>query len=309
MPGSHSVVWTSAALTRSSKRHQQWRRHPQERMKKLQVRLQPVKFLPLYKCQFWFGCFCLSLLELSSFQVCPSVFEVPDSYHRRGGSRHAPVSSNDEELLQYAIHQSLLESRRAPSQVRTPPPPLLLSSPFTQFFYHLCSLCCFDLWYCWHLCPCRKWSGRIQTLMSWPEARVTGGNKGWGCLLFKQFLLVCDKRFFSMHVILEASQRGRRWSTETPPAPPAPCQPPALTPISASPWNSLRRLKQRRRRWGSRRRRSWREYCSYRLLRSRKEQEGIITILLTSADPEATATPQSSSLTTVVIYATANLFL
>uniref|UniRef100_H2ULR5 Ankyrin repeat domain 13A n=1 Tax=Takifugu rubripes TaxID=31033 RepID=H2ULR5_TAKRU len=54
--------------------------------------------------------------ELSSFQVCPSVFEVPDSYHRRGGSRHAPVSSNDEELLQYAIHQSLLESRRAPSQ-------------------------------------------------------------------------------------------------------------------------------------------------------------------------------------------------
>lgn len=66
-------------------------------------------------------CFLFVPLELSSFQVCPSVFEVPDSYHRRGGSRHAPVSSNDEELLQYAIHQSLLESRRAPSQVRTPP--------------------------------------------------------------------------------------------------------------------------------------------------------------------------------------------
>lgn len=76
--------------------------------------------------------FYLSLLDLSSFQVCPSVFEVPDGYHRRGGSRHAPVSSNDEELLQYAIHQSLLESRRAPSQVRTPPS--LLSSPFTQSF-------------------------------------------------------------------------------------------------------------------------------------------------------------------------------
>uniref|UniRef100_A0A3B4GIH5 Ankyrin repeat domain 13A n=1 Tax=Pundamilia nyererei TaxID=303518 RepID=A0A3B4GIH5_9CICH len=45
------------------------------------------------------------------FQVCPSVFEVPASYHRRGGSRHMPVSNNDEELLQYAIHQSLLESR------------------------------------------------------------------------------------------------------------------------------------------------------------------------------------------------------
>ncbi|KAM9743546.1 ankyrin repeat domain-containing protein 13A [Menidia menidia] len=50
------------------------------------------------------------------FQVCPSVFEVPAGYHRRGGSRHAPVSNNDEELLQYAIHQSLLESRSGLSQ-------------------------------------------------------------------------------------------------------------------------------------------------------------------------------------------------
>uniref|UniRef100_A0A671XFU8 Ankyrin repeat domain 13A n=1 Tax=Sparus aurata TaxID=8175 RepID=A0A671XFU8_SPAAU len=48
---------------------------------------------------------------LPLFSVCPSVFEVPASYHRRGGSRHAPASNNDEELLQYAIHQSLLESR------------------------------------------------------------------------------------------------------------------------------------------------------------------------------------------------------
>ncbi|XP_047447862.1 ankyrin repeat domain-containing protein 13A [Mugil cephalus] len=50
------------------------------------------------------------------FQVCPSVFEVPPSYHRRGGSRHMPVSHNDEDLLQYAIQQSLLESRRGPNQ-------------------------------------------------------------------------------------------------------------------------------------------------------------------------------------------------
>ncbi|XP_072244081.1 ankyrin repeat domain-containing protein 13A [Leuresthes tenuis] len=50
------------------------------------------------------------------FQVSPSVFEIPAGYHRRGGSRHAPVPSNDEELLQYAIHQSLLESRRGPGQ-------------------------------------------------------------------------------------------------------------------------------------------------------------------------------------------------
>ncbi|CAJ1068795.1 ankyrin repeat domain-containing protein 13A [Xyrichtys novacula] len=55
---------------------------------------------------------------LPPFQVCPSVFEVPVSYHRRGGSRHTPVSNNDEELLQYAIHQSLLESRGIPSQER-----------------------------------------------------------------------------------------------------------------------------------------------------------------------------------------------
>nr|XP_046243314.1 ankyrin repeat domain-containing protein 13A [Scatophagus argus] len=53
---------------------------------------------------------------LPPFQVCPSVFEVPASYHRRGGSRHTPMSNNDEELLQYAIHQSLLESRRVPDQ-------------------------------------------------------------------------------------------------------------------------------------------------------------------------------------------------
>uniref|UniRef100_A0A3Q0SAI2 Ankyrin repeat domain 13A n=1 Tax=Amphilophus citrinellus TaxID=61819 RepID=A0A3Q0SAI2_AMPCI len=51
------------------------------------------------------------------FQVCPSVFEVPATYHCRGSSRHMPVSNNDEELLQYAIHQSLLESRQSPGQV------------------------------------------------------------------------------------------------------------------------------------------------------------------------------------------------
>ncbi|XP_010768942.1 ankyrin repeat domain-containing protein 13A [Notothenia coriiceps] len=50
------------------------------------------------------------------FQVCPSVFDVPATYHRRGGTRHAPVSNNDEELLQYAIHQSLLESRMVPGE-------------------------------------------------------------------------------------------------------------------------------------------------------------------------------------------------
>ncbi|KAM7416634.1 hypothetical protein PAMA_018605 [Pampus argenteus] len=53
---------------------------------------------------------------LPLFQVCPTVFEVPANYLRRGGSRHTPMSNNDEELLQYAIHQSLLESPRVHGQ-------------------------------------------------------------------------------------------------------------------------------------------------------------------------------------------------
>lgn len=49
------------------------------------------------------------------FKVCPSVFVPPAHYHHRGGYRHASTrhytpASHDEELLQYAIHQSLLES-------------------------------------------------------------------------------------------------------------------------------------------------------------------------------------------------------
>lgn len=53
---------------------------------------------------------------LVAFQVSPTVFEVPQHYHRRGGSRHTQMSNNDEELLQYAIHQSLLESQGIPDQ-------------------------------------------------------------------------------------------------------------------------------------------------------------------------------------------------
>ncbi|XP_058493093.1 ankyrin repeat domain-containing protein 13A isoform X1 [Solea solea] len=56
---------------------------------------------------------------LPPFKVCPSVFVVPVSYHRRGGSRHTPVTNNDEELLQYAIHQSILESHQVPDQEET----------------------------------------------------------------------------------------------------------------------------------------------------------------------------------------------
>ncbi|XP_059404587.1 ankyrin repeat domain-containing protein 13A [Carassius carassius] len=55
------------------------------------------------------------------FKVCPSVFMAPAQYHHRGGYRHPntrnynPVS-HDEELLQYAIQQSLLESSALNSQ-------------------------------------------------------------------------------------------------------------------------------------------------------------------------------------------------
>ncbi|MEQ2184819.1 hypothetical protein GOODEAATRI_011989, partial [Goodea atripinnis] len=44
------------------------------------------------------------------------MFEVPQSYHRRGVSRHVPMSNNDDDLLQYAIHQSLLDSQRGSGQ-------------------------------------------------------------------------------------------------------------------------------------------------------------------------------------------------
>ncbi|KAK3539308.1 hypothetical protein QTP86_034536 [Hemibagrus guttatus] len=50
---------------------------------------------------------------VAPFQVSPSVFTVPAHYHQRGGSRHTHAhhpTNHDEELLQYAIHQSLLES-------------------------------------------------------------------------------------------------------------------------------------------------------------------------------------------------------
>uniref|UniRef100_A0AAY4BE27 Ankyrin repeat domain-containing protein n=1 Tax=Denticeps clupeoides TaxID=299321 RepID=A0AAY4BE27_9TELE len=51
-----------------------------------------------------------SAASAAPFRVCPSVFMVPPHYRQRGGNRHTPISSHDEELLQYAIHQSLLES-------------------------------------------------------------------------------------------------------------------------------------------------------------------------------------------------------
>uniref|UniRef100_A0AAY4BDK7 Ankyrin repeat domain-containing protein n=1 Tax=Denticeps clupeoides TaxID=299321 RepID=A0AAY4BDK7_9TELE len=59
-----------------------------------------------------------SAASAAPFRVCPSVFMVPPHYRQRGGNRHTPISSHDEELLQYAIHQSLLESSGGSGQVR-----------------------------------------------------------------------------------------------------------------------------------------------------------------------------------------------
>uniref|UniRef100_A0A7N6ANY7 Ankyrin repeat domain-containing protein n=1 Tax=Anabas testudineus TaxID=64144 RepID=A0A7N6ANY7_ANATE len=72
-------------------------------------------------------------------EVSPEVFEVPVNYHRRGGSRHTPMSNNDEELLQYAIHQSLLESRSATTQVIAIITQLAVISPRTNLlsFSHI----------------------------------------------------------------------------------------------------------------------------------------------------------------------------
>uniref|UniRef100_G3P325 Ankyrin repeat domain 13A n=1 Tax=Gasterosteus aculeatus aculeatus TaxID=481459 RepID=G3P325_GASAC len=74
---------------------------------------------------------CSTEEEANTTPVCPSVFEVPAGYHRRGGSRHAPESNNEEQLLQYAIHQSLLESHTGPGQVGvTQTPTQIGSHPF-----------------------------------------------------------------------------------------------------------------------------------------------------------------------------------
>uniref|UniRef100_A0A8C1XXQ4 Ankyrin repeat domain 13A n=1 Tax=Cyprinus carpio TaxID=7962 RepID=A0A8C1XXQ4_CYPCA len=72
------------------------------------------------------------------FKVCPSVFVAPSHYHHRGGYRHSNTrhytpASHDEELLQYAIHQSLLESSALNSQVRELP-----VSAFCAFLDDVC---------------------------------------------------------------------------------------------------------------------------------------------------------------------------
>uniref|UniRef100_A0A8C2HPM8 Ankyrin repeat domain 13A n=1 Tax=Cyprinus carpio TaxID=7962 RepID=A0A8C2HPM8_CYPCA len=72
------------------------------------------------------------------FKVCPSVFVAPSHYHHRGGyrpsnTRHYTPASHDEELLQYAIHQSLLESSALNSQVRELP-----VSAFCAFLDDVC---------------------------------------------------------------------------------------------------------------------------------------------------------------------------
>lgn len=119
---------------------------------------------------------CISLISkplfgvcpaLSLFQVSPEVFEVPVNYHRRGGSRHTPMSNNDEELLQYAIHQSLLESRSATTQVIAIITQLAVISPRTNLlsFSHIFLILHFfasrAISHSFCLCHCRRGAGKM----------------------------------------------------------------------------------------------------------------------------------------------------
>uniref|UniRef100_A0A4W4GXL7 Ankyrin repeat domain-containing protein n=1 Tax=Electrophorus electricus TaxID=8005 RepID=A0A4W4GXL7_ELEEL len=60
----------------------------------------------------------------AAFHVCPSVFAIPAHYRLRGAGRQPAsrhhAASHEEELLQYAIHQSLLESNTSRVQLHSP---------------------------------------------------------------------------------------------------------------------------------------------------------------------------------------------
>ncbi|XP_007900047.1 ankyrin repeat domain-containing protein 13A [Callorhinchus milii] len=53
-----------------------------------------------------------SASEDSKFEVDQSVFDIPASYHVRGGSRTSALRDEDDQLVQFAIQQSLLESHQ-----------------------------------------------------------------------------------------------------------------------------------------------------------------------------------------------------
>lgn len=50
-------------------------------------------------------------------EVDPAVFEVPDGYSVLGAERSEPLRDEDDDLLQFAIQQSLLEAGTEAEQV------------------------------------------------------------------------------------------------------------------------------------------------------------------------------------------------
>ncbi|TKC43407.1 hypothetical protein EI555_002399 [Monodon monoceros] len=50
---------------------------------------------------------------LTNFEVDQSVFEIPESYHVQDNGRNVYLQDEDYEIMQFAIQQSLLESRRS----------------------------------------------------------------------------------------------------------------------------------------------------------------------------------------------------
>ncbi|XP_067395537.1 ankyrin repeat domain-containing protein 13A isoform X1 [Emydura macquarii macquarii] len=56
------------------------------------------------------GAQCDLASTASNFEVDPSVFEIPKSYHTQDDGRNVRVQDEDNEIMQFAIQQSLLES-------------------------------------------------------------------------------------------------------------------------------------------------------------------------------------------------------
>ncbi|XP_059884186.1 ankyrin repeat domain-containing protein 13A isoform X1 [Delphinus delphis] len=54
-----------------------------------------------------------SASTLTNFEVDQSVFEIPESYHVQDNGRNVYLQDEDYEIMQFAIQQSLLESRRS----------------------------------------------------------------------------------------------------------------------------------------------------------------------------------------------------
>lgn len=65
----------------------------------------------------------------------PSVFEPPADYATLGPGRSEPMRDEDDNLLQFAIQQSLLDAGTESDQVRSPSAKLVCMQWNSSFFY------------------------------------------------------------------------------------------------------------------------------------------------------------------------------